>query len=90
MSNQGQLFLLPGLKQIRQRHGLEMDQVAQEADLPLRQVYIAEIGGRIEEEYAVRLLTGLSRLARTTYKLRDGLIVHEEIAHQPTHMLPKI
>jgi hypothetical protein len=50
------------LMQVRQDAGLTTKQVADQAGLPLRDVYAAEIGIPVDEEVALKILMALSLL----------------------------
>ena len=61
--------MLTELSRIRREHHLTSAQLAEAAGIPLRFVYLAEIGGLIAEEEAHQILKALSRLTGKIYTL---------------------
>ena len=71
---------------IRQSHFLTTRQVADQARLPHRDVYHAEIGGLVTQQVAETIATALSTLAGKHYSIEAlGLTLkkgaHEKVSH---------
>jgi len=79
------------LMKIRQAHGLTTRGLADEAGVPLRVAYLAEIGGNIDKEDAHKLLNALSRMTGKFYTLEMlGLNLKPTQLEEPTIRLPTI
>ena len=72
------------LMRIRREHKLTSAQLAEAAGVPLRVVYLCEIGGLVEEEEARKVLKALSRLTGKVYTLETiELNIKEREAYEP-------
>ncbi|HLZ60428.1 MAG TPA: hypothetical protein VKR06_26080 [Ktedonosporobacter sp.] len=77
--------MLTDLLRIRREHNLTSAQLAEVADLPLRVVYLGEIGGLVDEEDARKILKALSRLTGKIYTLETiALNIKEQQSYEPT------
>jgi hypothetical protein len=61
--------MITALMNIRREHGLTTAQLAQAAHVPLRVVYLCEIGGWVDEADAGKVAQALSRLVGKLYTL---------------------
>lgn len=65
---------LPGLMKVRQESGLTTRQVAHQAGLELREVYLAEIGVPVSESIAWRILYAFNQLTGCSHTLETVMI----------------
>lgn len=72
--------MITDLMRIRQAHNLTSRQVADQAGLPLRVEYVAEIGGLVGKEDGEKIAEALSDLTRKHYTLDAlGLVLKQEV-----------
>jgi len=77
--------VLTELLYIRREHHLTTAQLAETADLPLRVVYLGEIGGLVDEEDGRKILNALSLLTGKIYTLETiELNIKERHIYEPT------
>jgi len=61
----------PTLMQVRRENDLTSRQLADAAGIPLREEYLAEIGGLVDEEDALKILEALCHLTSKHYTRKN-------------------